>query len=33
MNIRDFISEYNNNERLMKDLFRRKRDAKKLENG
>ena len=33
MNIHDFISEYNNNERLMKDLFRRKRDAKNSKTG
>ena len=28
MNIHDFISEYNNNERIIKDLSRRRRDAK-----
>ena len=33
MNIHDFISEYNNNKRLMKDLFRRKRDAKNSKTG
>ena len=28
MNIHDFISEYNNNERIIKGLSRRRRDAK-----
>ena len=33
MNIHNFISEYNNNERIIKDLSRRKRDAKNSKTG
>lgn len=33
MNIHDFISEYNNNERIIKDLSRRRCDTKNSKTG